>query len=310
MPFDRPAERKSADHLAWLHYLRTGQRLTTAEWLARQERKFNPYHDAQGRFTSPPGVTVSWGNRTPHMAERPSNGQHQDRSASANPAPRTAAQEAGDKESNQSRAREFLAESQRAWKGSDGVPNDERWEEWARQPARPELSGTQAPEIVYRIRNMDWTLKTADGERTMTFSEIEDRLLDKSTEFWASNILPPYVREHAVFVYESVEKPGAFTARIVEGDGATTVGQLNDFTTGEPLELRQLPQLDGYRLVMVEHTHPVATSGFGARGYAGPSNKDMYIAAANPGVAFVVNQVDRSDLLNEIEKNTLYYFGF
>jgi hypothetical protein len=57
-------ETKSAHRLAFDHYLRTGQRLTTAEWTARQERKFNPYHDEIGRFTSPPGVTVSWGRQT------------------------------------------------------------------------------------------------------------------------------------------------------------------------------------------------------------------------------------------------------
>lgn len=48
---------------AFAHYLRTGQRLTNSEWLGRQERKFNPYHDEIGRFTSPPGVTVSYGKR-------------------------------------------------------------------------------------------------------------------------------------------------------------------------------------------------------------------------------------------------------
>jgi len=61
MAEDRVCDTKSAHRLAFDHYLRTGQRLTTAEWTARQERKFNPYHDEIGRFTSPPGVTVSWG---------------------------------------------------------------------------------------------------------------------------------------------------------------------------------------------------------------------------------------------------------
>ena len=42
---------------AFSHYLRTGERLTTAEWLARQEVKFNPWHDRIGRFTyGPEGV--------------------------------------------------------------------------------------------------------------------------------------------------------------------------------------------------------------------------------------------------------------
>ncbi|MCW1429589.1 hypothetical protein [Novosphingobium sp. JCM 18896] len=61
MPIGPIAENKSANRLAFDHYLRTGQRLTTAQWLERVERKFNPYHDELGRFTSAPGVTVSWG---------------------------------------------------------------------------------------------------------------------------------------------------------------------------------------------------------------------------------------------------------
>lgn len=57
---------------AFRHYLRTGHRLTNAEWRASQEQKFNPYHDARGRFTSPPGVTVSWGRHGPARSEQDS----------------------------------------------------------------------------------------------------------------------------------------------------------------------------------------------------------------------------------------------
>jgi hypothetical protein len=58
----RISDRKSVHRLAFSHYLRTGERFTNDEWVARYERKFNPYHDELGRFTSPPGVTVSYGN--------------------------------------------------------------------------------------------------------------------------------------------------------------------------------------------------------------------------------------------------------
>jgi hypothetical protein len=61
MPFNYQTERKSIHQLVFIHYLRTGERLTNSEWLARYERKFNPYHDEWGRFTSPPGASVSWG---------------------------------------------------------------------------------------------------------------------------------------------------------------------------------------------------------------------------------------------------------
>jgi hypothetical protein len=44
-------QRKSADRLAYDHYLRSGERLTTAEWCDRFESKFNPNHDELGRFT-------------------------------------------------------------------------------------------------------------------------------------------------------------------------------------------------------------------------------------------------------------------
>lgn len=46
---------KSAHDRAYEHYLRTGERFTTVQWLER-ERKFNPYHDPEdGRFTFAPG---------------------------------------------------------------------------------------------------------------------------------------------------------------------------------------------------------------------------------------------------------------
>ena len=63
MAIRRLSDHKSVHQLAFDHYLRTGERLTSREWLARFERKFNPYHDEIGRFTSPPGVTVSYGAR-------------------------------------------------------------------------------------------------------------------------------------------------------------------------------------------------------------------------------------------------------
>lgn len=55
MPNRTLPELKSANHAAFDHYLRTGERLTSEEWLGRQELKFgggNPYHDELGRFTS------------------------------------------------------------------------------------------------------------------------------------------------------------------------------------------------------------------------------------------------------------------
>jgi len=52
---DIATKRKSIDSLAFEHYLRTGEQLTPSEWLARYERKFNPYHDpANGQFTFAP----------------------------------------------------------------------------------------------------------------------------------------------------------------------------------------------------------------------------------------------------------------
>jgi hypothetical protein len=64
MPNQSPSERKSADRLAFEHYLRTGQRLSVAEWRDRHERKFNPYHDDLGRFTFAPG-TAGMGSAPP-----------------------------------------------------------------------------------------------------------------------------------------------------------------------------------------------------------------------------------------------------
>lgn len=66
-------EVRSALRLGFDHYLRTGERLTDAQWRARFECKFNPYHDERGRFTSPPGVTVSYGRSGAGMADSSNN---------------------------------------------------------------------------------------------------------------------------------------------------------------------------------------------------------------------------------------------
>lgn len=54
-------EQKSADRLAFEHYLRTGERLTSRQWRSRYEQKFNPYHDRLGRFTTASGATAKAG---------------------------------------------------------------------------------------------------------------------------------------------------------------------------------------------------------------------------------------------------------
>lgn len=56
-----PRTPRTPHEAAFGHYLRTGERLTTAEWLARQEVKFNPWHDRLGRFTYGPDGGVSGG---------------------------------------------------------------------------------------------------------------------------------------------------------------------------------------------------------------------------------------------------------
>ena len=63
MPSHGTTRSESIHRQAFAHYLRTGQRLTNDEWIRQQERKFNPYHDEIGRFTSAPGTTVSWGRQ-------------------------------------------------------------------------------------------------------------------------------------------------------------------------------------------------------------------------------------------------------
>lgn len=54
-------ESKSANRLAFEHYLRTGEHLTSQQWRARYEQKFNPYHDRLGRFTTASGATAPAG---------------------------------------------------------------------------------------------------------------------------------------------------------------------------------------------------------------------------------------------------------
>jgi hypothetical protein len=47
---------KSMNSLAFEHYLRTGERLTTAQFVEKFEKKFNPNHDEIGRFTFGSGL--------------------------------------------------------------------------------------------------------------------------------------------------------------------------------------------------------------------------------------------------------------
>lgn len=62
-----PTERKSADELAFEHYLRTGEQLTPTLWRERFEVKFNPNHDERGRFT------FAFGRASTATARRPSH---------------------------------------------------------------------------------------------------------------------------------------------------------------------------------------------------------------------------------------------
>jgi hypothetical protein len=53
---NRQPEKKSAESLAFEHYCRTGERLTTAQFIRMCEKKFNPNHDELGRFTFGSGL--------------------------------------------------------------------------------------------------------------------------------------------------------------------------------------------------------------------------------------------------------------
>ncbi len=54
---------KSMNSLAFEHYLRTGEKLTTAQFIEKFEKKFNPNHDEIGRFTFGLGLGGSGGVR-------------------------------------------------------------------------------------------------------------------------------------------------------------------------------------------------------------------------------------------------------
>ncbi len=56
------SQQKSADRLAFEHYLRTGERLTSAQWLARYESKYNHIHDERGRFAAATGGVAAMGH--------------------------------------------------------------------------------------------------------------------------------------------------------------------------------------------------------------------------------------------------------
>lgn len=59
------SSKDKAYRIAFERYLRTGEALDLGEMVNSTEHKFNPYHDAIGRFSSPPGVSVSYGSLRP-----------------------------------------------------------------------------------------------------------------------------------------------------------------------------------------------------------------------------------------------------
>ncbi|MEO6716514.1 MAG: hypothetical protein ABIM50_04615 [Novosphingobium sp.] len=74
-------EEKSAESLAFVHWLRTGQSLSAAQWGTLQERKYNHNHDELGKFTFSGGQSIghnavfhSWtAHPTGATATRPSS---------------------------------------------------------------------------------------------------------------------------------------------------------------------------------------------------------------------------------------------
>lgn len=54
--FNHSREKNSAHEVAFSLYLRTGEQLTTSQWRAKHEQKFNPYHrEDNGQFDFAPG---------------------------------------------------------------------------------------------------------------------------------------------------------------------------------------------------------------------------------------------------------------
>ncbi len=67
---DRARNREIVELAAFSHYLRTGERFDLDALVELYERKFNPYHAADGKFSSAPGVTQSWGEGSARFAEQ------------------------------------------------------------------------------------------------------------------------------------------------------------------------------------------------------------------------------------------------
>ena len=161
MTTGRPMEHKSADGMAFEHYLRSGERLTTNEWLARQQRKFNPYHDELGRFTFATGGVGASGlasrpasplrSPSPEPAAKPL-GQRPVEAATASPAParpRRMAEIPG-----------FPDSGKTAWRAS----NDYAFEAAAnlynkKDSLRPGYAGHRTPEFLKA-----WAMRESGGE--------------------------------------------------------------------------------------------------------------------------------------------------
>lgn len=88
MTFASPKPVEKSDNLqAFEHFLRTGQRFTSAEWKCLRERKYNHNHDDRGRFTFSSGYGAAQIGNNP-QTHKPAAGQasqHRQPAPSAKP---------------------------------------------------------------------------------------------------------------------------------------------------------------------------------------------------------------------------------
>lgn len=134
----------------------------------------------------------------------------------------------------------------------------------------------------------------APGER------IEGGLPGLEAELMTRSLGYVYDEENLLLLYRRTGNNSSdYRAFVISGDGGS-VDPFVDLETGVRYDPGgrfgpNLPQVEGYELVLVEHTHPTGNRG---TQYHGPSNKDVMLAAVNPGPIYVVNQV--------ISRNTVW----
>jgi hypothetical protein len=183
---------------------------------------------------------------------------------------------------------------------------DSGFQSWELLPANPSYYTSSPTGYISALQNSFVTVHfpgdSSDGSN-WTYGRLESYVFNTSENY----IFSP--TEYNTLLYKN--SWGGYDAYVQKGASSTSVGDVLNPITGIGISPSFiLPSIPGDTLILSEHTHPVPTVGGLGVGESGPSNADVYTAAKNPGVIFVVNQATYHAVFSSTFQSKFYYYGF